>query len=291
MKIKLIANPIAGGDAVGKIESAALRMRSLGHEVDLCLTGARGDAQRFARDARNEGYDRIVAAGGDGTLNEVINGLVPSSIPLAFLPLGTTNVFALEAGIPFDTEGACDVALNAEPRPVSLGVAGETRFILMAGIGPDAEAVYRVSGRLKRLTGKFAYVLSAFKVFFRSPPSPFDVTLDDDSTFRAYGAVLGNSRLYGGRFSVTPRASLVEEGLDVTLFVNPGRLPLLRSVFAVAIGKELDMPLGRRLKASRLHAEGEDVHVQIDGDAFGRLPLSFRSTFGEISLVIPPHTS
>jgi len=290
MKIKLIANPIAGGDAVGKIESAALRMRSFGHEVDLCLTGARGDAQRFAQDARIEGYDRIVAAGGDGTLNEVINGLVPSSVPLAFLPLGTTNVFALEAGIPFDIDGACDVALNAEPRPVSLGVADETRFLLMAGIGPDAEAVYHVSGRLKRLTGKFAYVVSAFKVFFGSPPPPFNVILDDGSTFQAYGGVLGNCRLYGGRFTVTPDASLDEQPFDATFFLRSGRIPLLRCVLAVASGKRLAAPFVSRFRASALRMEGENVHVQIDGDYFGRLPLAFRSTFGEISLVMPSGT-
>jgi len=97
MKIKLIANPIAGGNALAKIRIAREFLEFHGCTVDLCLTGARGDAGKAAAAAKTEGFDRIIAAGGDGTLNEVLNGLAPSTIPLAILPLGTTNVFALEA--------------------------------------------------------------------------------------------------------------------------------------------------------------------------------------------------
>ncbi|MEZ4484638.1 MAG: acylglycerol kinase family protein [Syntrophotaleaceae bacterium] len=99
-----------------------------GATVDLTLTEKRGDAIEAAAAAKQAGFDRIVAAGGDGTLNEVINGLAPSPIPLAFIPFGTTNVFALEVGIPFDVEQACAVALGGQPRPVCLGLAGDTRF-------------------------------------------------------------------------------------------------------------------------------------------------------------------
>ncbi len=167
MKIKLIANPVAGRQALLKIRNAENCLRQCGADVDLTLTRARGDARAAAADARRNGFDRVVAAGGDGTLNEVINGLAPSPIPLAFLPLGTVNVFALEAGIPFAVEAACRIALEGDVRPICLGWAGDTRFLLMAGIGFDAEVVYGINLRLKRLAGKLAYLAGGFTAFWR----------------------------------------------------------------------------------------------------------------------------
>ena len=94
MRIKLIANPVSGGDARSRIQLARKTLQSLGAEVELSLTTARGDARRAASQAVSAGYDRIVAAGGDGTLNEVVNGVASPELPIAFLPLGTVNVFA-----------------------------------------------------------------------------------------------------------------------------------------------------------------------------------------------------
>jgi len=289
MNIMLIANPIAGGDARRKIEQARACLERRGCNVDLILTAARGDARRAAVAARAGGVDRIVVAGGDGTLNEVVNGLAPSAIPLAFLPLGTTNVFALEAGIPFEIERACAIAVEGEPRRVCLGRAGQTRFLLMAGIGFDAEVVYRVSGRLKRLAGKAAYLASALGALAGGAPPPIEVVREDGTVIRGYGAILGNGRLYGGRFSLTPDASLDEDCLDVCVFLLPGRLSLLRSAVTVAVGGRLGPPVARMFKASSVTVRGEGVPVQIDGDHLGRLPMSFRALPGELVMVLPNH--
>ena len=285
--LKLIANPVAGRNARAQIEQAVSWFRKRGVTVNLTLTGARGDAHRAAAEARAGDFERIVAAGGDGTLNEVINGLVPSPIPLAFLPLGTTNVFALEAGIPFELEKACRIALEGEPLPVCLGAADDHRFLLMASAGPDAEAVYAVSGGLKRLTGKFAYLASAAQVLLARAPRPIVVTTDEGETIPCYGAVVSNGRLYGGRFTIAPAASLQEEALDVCLLLRPGRLPLLRAAGALARGLPLAPPVARTFKTRQLHLQGEAVPVQIDGDYFGRLPLTLRAVSGELRMVLP----
>jgi YegS/Rv2252/BmrU family lipid kinase len=289
MNIKLIANPIAGGNARNRIRQAREYLELRGCTVDLTLTAARGDARNAAAAAREMGFDRVLAAGGDGTLNEVVNGLAPSEIPLAFLPLGTTNVFALEAGIPFDIEAACAIALEGAPRRVCLGRAGETRFLLMAGIGFDAEVVYRVSGRLKRWAGKAAYLASALGALAGGPPPPIEVIREDGSIVRGYGAILGNGRLYGGRFSVTPDASLEEGCLDVCVFLRPGRLPLLRSAVTVATGGRIGHAEAQMFKATSVTVRGEGVPVQIDGDHLGRLPMTFRALPGELVLVLPNH--
>ena len=288
MKIKLIANPIAGGNALASIRRAQEYLVFHGCSVELSLTGARGDARKAAAEAKNAGFDRIVAAGGDGTLNEVINGLAPSAIPLAFLPLGTTNVFALEAGIPFDVEQACAIALDGSPQPVCLGLAGETRFLLMASAGFDADVVYRVSGRLKRWTGKFAYLASGLRRLAGPLSAPIEVVREDGSTVCGYHVILGNGRLYGGRFSVTPDASLAEEALDVCVFLKKGRLPLLRCAAKIAAGRRLARPDAETFKARSVIVRGEGVPVQIDGDHLGRLPMTFRALSDELVLVLPP---
>ncbi len=290
MKIKLIANPVAGGDAGQKIDRAVNWLGNQGHDVELFLTTARGDASEAARKARQEGVDRVIAAGGDGTLNEVINGLAPSSIPLAFVPLGTTNVFALEANIPFDTEAACRIAVEGEPRPVCLGMAGETRFILMAGVGYDAETVYRVDTRLKRRTGKFAYLVSALKVLWSGPFSPIELETEDGRVLRGYNLIVSNGRFYGGRFSITPQASLLAEQLDACLFLQPGRWSFLCSMLKIACNRTLSHPEVEMLRVKELKVRNGGVPVQIDGDFHGWLPMTFKASPGELVMVLPEGT-
>jgi YegS/Rv2252/BmrU family lipid kinase len=287
MKVKLIANPVAGGDARSKIDRAVAWLRDSGAVVDLFLTEKRGDALQAARIAKGSGYDRIIAAGGDGTLNEVINGLVPSALPLAFIPFGTTNVFALEVGIPFDVEQACAVALRGQPRPVCLGMAGDTRFLLMAGIGFDAEVVAGVSLTLKRRVGKLAYLVSSLAVLLRSGLDTVEVVDEQGRHYQGSSAIIGNGRYYGGRFFITPAASLQEDTFEVCLFRSRGRLGFLRSMIKVAFGRPLSEMEVWRFKARELAFAGSKAAVQLDGDYHGRLPMTFRAAFGELTLVYP----
>ncbi|APG27838.1 hypothetical protein A7E78_08320 [Syntrophotalea acetylenivorans] len=287
MKIKLIANPVAGGDARNKIDCAVACLQSAGATVDLVLTEKRNDAMQAAIAAKSAGFDRIIAAGGDGTLNEVINGLAPSAIPLAFIPFGTTNVFALEVGIPFDVEQACAVALRGHPRPVCLGLAGDTRFLLMAGIGFDAEVVAGVSLPLKRRVGKLAYLVSSLKVLLRSVPGIIEAVDEQGRRYQGSSAVIGNGRYYGGRFSITPEASLQDDTLEVCLFRRRGRLGFLYSMLKVAFGRPLTEREVWRFKGRELTFAGSKAAVQLDGDYHGRLPMTFRAVFGELTLIYP----
>ena len=287
--LKFIANPIAGGDSRKKIVRAQEYFTRQGYQVDITLTTARGDAEQAGRAARDGGYERVVAAGGDGTLNEVVNGLTPSAIPLAFIPLGTTNVFALEVGIPFNVEEACAIALQGTVEDVCIGRAGEKNFLLMAGVGFDAEAVYRVSSGLKRHTGKFAYLVSALSALVQ-PSFPLQVELEDGRSLQAYNAIISNARLYGGRFSITPQASLKEDRLDVCLFKKPGRWRLLRYAATVATGQPLNSADVEMLQCRSLAVNGDRMPVQIDGDYLGRLPMTFNVLSGQLRMVLPQST-
>lgn len=286
MQIKLIANPIAGGDARPKIELLCRHFTERGHHVDLFLTAKRGDAEAAARSAAREGYTRIVAAGGDGTLNEVINGLAPSTIPLAFIPLGTVNVLALEIGLPFALLAAAEVAVSGVPTPVCLGQAGERKFLLMAGIGFDAQVVRAVDSQLKRRIGRFAYVVGGLKALCRWQPPRLTVTLADNSVQKAEGVIIGNGRLYGGRFSLTPHARLSDATFEVLLLRRASRLALLRAALGALRHRPPAAEAGTLLRTTRLSITGA-ASIQIDGDDFGDLPCDFATLPGAITLVFP----
>lgn len=286
MKLKLIANPVAGGDARGKIEQAVACLQAGGATVDLTLTAKRGDATQAAAAAKQAGFDRIIAAGGDGTLNEVINGLAPSAIPLAFIPFGTANVFALEVGLPFDVEQACVVALGGRPQPVCLGLAGDTRFLLMAGVGFDAEVVAGVSLGLKRRVGKLAYLVSALAVWLRFAGDTIEVVDEQGRRYEGTSAVIGNGRYYGGRFSITPQASLLDDALEVCLF-RRGRFGFLCSMLKIVLGRPLSEDEAWRFRGRWLAVSGSKAAVQLDGDPYGCLPENFSAAFGDLTLVYP----
>lgn len=285
MRLCLIANPVSGGDAGSRIAHAKEWFETRGHSVELLLTEHSGDAETFAAQVKEQGFDRIVAAGGDGTLNEVINGLVPSPIPLAFLPLGTTNVFALEAGIPFQLEQACQTALEGTPRQVTLGVANNKYFLLMISAGFDAIAVHRVNLGLKRRIGKSAYVFSALASLFNTPLPAFEVINDDGQSRPACQILVGNGRLYGGRFSITPRASLFASELEVCQVSPMSRLRFIVTLVALLGG--LTPPGVVRFSTTQMQLNGQGVPLQLDGDSSGFLPCTVTVKPGDIQLVFP----
>lgn len=287
MQIKLIANPVAGGNARPQIEELCRYFADQGHDVDLCLTERRGDAEAAARSARAQGHTRIVAAGGDGTLNEVINGLAPSTIPLAFIPLGTVNVLALEIGLPFDLLAAAEVAVRGVPTSVCLGQAGERKFLLMAGIGFDAEVVRAVDSRLKRRIGRFAYVVAGLKVLRRWRAPRLTVSLSDGSVRPAGSVIIGNGRLYGGSFSLTPHARLADETFEVLLLRRASRWALLQTALDALLQRPPAPRVGALLRTTKLTISG-DAAIQVDGDDLGDLPCEFTALPAALSLVLPP---
>lgn len=286
-RVKFIANPAAGNGARKKIEKARKYLCDAGIEVDLTITTGRGEAEKAAAKAKNGDYDRILAAGGDGTMNEVINGLAPSHIPLGFLPLGTTNVLALELAIPFDVEKSCHIFLHGETRTVNTGDAGGRRFLMMASAGIDAEAVYRVSLILKRWTGKLAYIISMLQVFSQGRSRLISLTRDDGTVVEGNTVIISNGKLYGGAFPIAPDANLEESLLDVCVFKKIQLLNLIKNLLRVARGKELRASDVVRFKVESVLVEGQNVPVQLDGDYCGQLPMRFLACPNELRLIVP----
>lgn len=287
MRLKFIANPVAGRGAKSKVAKVVERLRWDGHAVDLYWTSVAGDAQAAAREAAQGPYDRVLAGGGDGTLNEVFNGLAGSSMPLAFIPLGTTNVLALELGLPREPVAAGKLAVEGIPTPVCNGKVGDHRFLLMAGIGFDAEAVRLVDLGLKRRAGKLAYVISALQAWWKNGDRPILLQDETGRLRTGFGAIVCKSRCYGGRFVVTPGASLFSDRLDICLILRPGRWTLLRLALDIALGRVPGPPWAEQLQACTLQVSGAKAPVQVDGDYLGETPVCLSVEADAVRLILP----
>jgi diacylglycerol kinase (ATP) len=289
--IILICNPAAKGMSKGKIEQACRLLEQKDYDVELLFTKQRGEAGQLAEDAVKRAPSVIIAAGGDGTFNEVANGIAGSEIPMAILPLGTTNVLAKELGIPDSVEGALAVALNNKPKSVSLGRIAIVRdaspvsryFILMAGVGFDGKTVYGINETFKKISGKGAYLFSGVKTLLRFDPDELAVTVDG-KTYTAYSLIVGNASKYGGHFRVTPDVRLIDPILHVCLFKRKKRIDTFRYVLGIVTGSHLRFADVEYLKATQIQVKGH-AHIQIDGDYFGMTPAEISVVPNALRLV------
>ncbi len=274
----VIYNPAARRASERKIARATEYLKGKGFAVELLRTEKTGHAMQLAADALKKAPRLIIAAGGDGTVNEVINGIVRSDTPLGVLPLGTTNVLAKELDIPEDICGALETALASSPKRVSLGMIETGResnyaarfFCLMAGIGLDGKAVYDVNAALKKVSGKAAYILSGIRNIMGYSPEKLTFAVDGKE-YSCYSAVIGKASKYGGNFKVTPDASLLDPSLFVCLFQGGRRRDLLKYAIGVIRGRHLAYRDVVYLKAKEIEVWG-NAHIQIDGDYLGLTP-------------------
>ena len=296
MNVNLIVNPIAGNKALRSIKNIEDLLNKKA-SLTTFITQKKGDAELFAKQISSQfsvpSSQLIIVAGGDGTFNEVINGILSSkesaakkkTVPLAFIPLGTTNVLAKELNIPENVEKAVHLALTGAAKKISLGRINGRYFALMAGIGFDGEAVLRAKDSMKKISGKEAYIFSGINALIKYKPSLIEVKTSE-GTFTGYTAVVGKAKCYGGNFHVTPQASLTEPLLDLCLFKGKTRKDLVRFIIGVIRERHLNFNDVFYGKFSELEiTSNEEVHVQIDGDYFGTLPAKIDVVKDAISLV------
>ena len=306
--ILIILNPAAG---LGRRRAARLRrvvaaLAEHGCDVVVRETRARGDAERLARTAE-PGFDLIVAAGGDGTVNEIVNGVYPASRPIAVLPLGTGNVLANEIGLPRRPADLARVIAQAPPLPIWPGRAGGRLFVAMTGVGFDAEVLGALDEQLKRRLGKLAFVWAIFRCLCRYRSREF-VVCADGGAVRAASAIITKGRLYAGRFMIAPAADLADPVLHAVLFRRAGRLAALRYLGATMLGvlhhlpdvtilraRELSVAVAEPGPAKSGFAESGSAEsgsaeprlVQIDGEIAGRLPITLEIAEQPLWLVQP----
>jgi len=289
--VLLILNPIAGRRRRGLVDAVVGRVRAEGWTVDVVETTAEGDACRLAETCDAGRYKVIAVAGGDGTINEVVNGLSRRSataLPLAIVPLGTANVLAHELGLGFDPRAVAHTMTAGRELLVWPGEANGSEmragpprcFSLMAGVGFDAKVVAGVAAPLKRRWGRSAYVWRSLVETLCYRPVRYAVEVDGEA-YEAASVIVTRARHYAGPYVVAPEAALDEPLLHVCLFERWGRMHALRFGAALLMGALPRTPgyrvlTGRRVRISVADDAGERRRqpVQIDGDDALTLPVS-----------------
>jgi diacylglycerol kinase (ATP) len=295
-RLLVVFNPTAGRRRQGRLAATLRHLESAGCDLALRETTARGDAERFAREAaaltNGAAADLFVVAGGDGTINEAVNGLIAArnGVPLpalAVVPLGTANVLAQEIGLSTAPAAiARDIAAGL-PRAIHIGSANGRCFTMMAGVGFDAHVVAGVSPALKRRLGKLAYVLESLRQLFRFGFPRYRVTIDG-SVHDAASVIVAKGHFYGGRFVCAPEARLEAPEFQVCLFERGGRWNAIRYALALALGRLPRLGDYRIVSGRSVVIEGPPGDpVQGDGDIIARLPVCIELVSQPLRVVVP----
>jgi YegS/Rv2252/BmrU family lipid kinase len=288
VRICVIFNPAARGN---KARHFRRQLDAIGPQCALKATAATGDARRLAAEAVGEGYDLITAAGGDGTVNEVLNGIgdAPNGFDrarLGVLPLGTVNVFARELKIPLRLERAWEVLRRGNETKIDLprvefsanGKNTRRYFAQLAGAGLDARAIELVDWRHKKKVGPLAYVIAGLKAL-RETKTKIMAREDARPTgqnFTGELILVGNGKFYGGPFEIFPRADLRDGMLDVCVLPRINWLALLRCAPGFIARRKLPEKLVRRFRAAEFELSGDaTASFELDGELAGNLPANF----------------
>jgi diacylglycerol kinase (ATP) len=288
-RIAVIYNPNAGRvrERQAAVDRFAHLLREAGRWVDVCPTEQPLHATALARRAVASGCDLVVAHGGDGTMNEVLQAVVGTPVTLGFWPGGTANVLAAEIGFPERVDEVVQRIVTGRAIAATVGKANERHFLLMAGIGLDAGVVAGVDPDLKRRLGKGAFGVAALQYIYRWQLEPFRVTLPDGEEFEARFLVAGNAGTYGGGFRLTPEAGLTDPCLDLCIFSAEARFDYLRAAAAAVVGAHRNLAGVTYRKVERARVTGEfPIPVHLDGEVAGHLPLTLEAVPAAVQLLV-----
>lgn len=296
MRICVIFNPTAKGE---KAKQFRQHLEIIGAECALKQTVAAGGARPLAAQAVKEGFETIVAAGGDGTLNEVINGMgdVPDGFErarLGVLPLGTVNVFAKELGLPMGLKQSFQVLRDGKEMKIDLpqveclvkGRPERRYFAQLAGAGLDARAIELVDWDLKKKLGPLAYVWAGMAAL-RATASQITATNGTESATGEL-VLVGNGRFYGGRYRLFPKADLRDGLLEVCVFHKANWITLVRCAGLFFAGAELPAGVAKCFRAETLSlGSPSPTPMEVDGENIGHLPATFSIQQKKLRVVAP----
>lgn len=293
--VVVIVNPAAGS---GRAVRAAARLRhaALAAGAEMRVSTAPGDVERLAREAAAAGISRIVAVGGEGTVQEVANGLAGApATAVGIVPGGNGNDLARALGLPREPLAALAVALDCAPRAIDLGMvrsaAGERRFVAAGGTGFDAGVATRMAGaRAWWQRGRLGYLLTTLDELRHHRNAAVRMTLDG-SELAIDGPILfaafANSAFYGGGMQIAPQA-LPDDGLlDLCLVGDLSRLEALRQLPGLYRGAHVTHPAVTMRRFRSLRIEGEAAPVHLDGEPHGRLPVHVEVLPGALRVAAP----
>lgn len=303
----LIHNPNAGYNGAArrrKLDVARKILSSGGIQAELEETSGPGHATEIARRAMAQGRQLVIACGGDGTINEVVNGLADGQnghrVPMALLPGGTANVLAKEIGLPWDIAAAAKELVVGAVREVALGSATPVKepskkryFMSVAGAGPDGMIVYSIDLDLKARVGILAYWWQGAREVFRYKYQHFRVVTGNDRLDVSL-VVVGRTKHYGGPFRITTEADLYSDEFELMGLETKSGLKYLSYLPTLWLGKLRGQDGVHFWKANRIVCEPlneNPVYAQVDGEPLARLPVEFRIVPRALKLLVPPDSA
>jgi diacylglycerol kinase (ATP) len=289
MRVLIIANPIAGrGQTERQVREFADLLESCGHDVEIHVTARAGEAEERAR-SLDTNLDRLVVAGGDGTMNEVLNGLAdPSQIPILHFPTGTANQLALTLQLPGDHEQLAKCLEQGVNRRIDMGIAGDRRFLLLVSAGFDAKVAEEVRKCRGSSLGYTGYMLPILKAASAHKPARLRIVVDGRQEITGYNVMVLKVRRYGGLFVFADHASLDSGSFEICVF-REGTIGWL-CLYALAglTGKASDFPGLIRTTGRKVRIESESaVPVEIDGDHFGETPIDIELQPAVVPFIVP----
>jgi diacylglycerol kinase (ATP) len=303
-KAILIYNPVSGrrrSRRLVEIETAGKILSDAGMAIDFAPTFDPGSGTTIARQAVAQKFDLVIACGGDGTVNEIVNGLAGSTVPMGLLPAGTANILAKELGIPWNIPAAARLIPASTPRRIALGCIGPLPqngespvvaryFLCVGGSGPDGAIVNGVDSKLKKRIGTFAYWVEGMRQLF-TYKFPIMRIESRERTVDATIVVVGRTAEYGGPFRITDGASLYEDSFEIVAFSTQSRLRYLFALPLLYLGKlrgVRGISAWKTADATCTPLAGGTLYAQLDGEPVGALPLRFRVVPDALTLLVPP---
>lgn len=289
MRISIIANPIAGGGR-GAARSARLEqlLRLRGHSVDRYLTTKAGDARQRASELM-PATELVIAVGGDGTLNEIINGLRdPAALAVTQLPMGTANIVAREFRLPFSCDELAEQVENFQIRMLDLPTLNGRRFIAISSSGLDAAVVREVTRSRKGKLGFLGYPLPLLRCLQSFTPSRMEITIDGQ-THHGTQVFVGNIRTYAGFFQITDRAQPDSGLLDICIVPNGGKtklMSLLWSGWRRTVSQRRDI-IYRQGRTVRIESAQQPCPIEVDGDDYGDTPADITLQPRSLAFAVP----
>jgi len=293
----LIYNPAAGrlrGTSRARLDRAAQILERAGHAISMSPTTGPGTAGDMARQAIAAGAEFIVAAGGDGTINEALDGVANTQVPLGILPAGTANVLATEIGLPRSLERAATLMAECVAKRIAIGRLDcgpkPRHFLCMAGVGFDANIVYNLSAGLKQRLGKAAYWVGGFSQAIGRFPE-FHVEIDGAIREACSFALISRVRNYGGDFEIAENIGLLDSCFEMVLFRGQTSFPYFKYLFGLTTGRLAGMRGVSFLKAQCIRVsdpEDRRIYIQVDGESAGHLPARVSLVPDAVTLLVPP---
>lgn len=284
----IVCNPVSGrGQGARAAQEVVAGLQQRGVAAELFETAARGDAFTRLR-SLEEGIDLIVSVGGDGTLREVLEGLVDTEIPVGILPFGTANVVAAQLGLPRDVHHHVEILLRKRTTRIDAARVNGHLSVLVTGVGFDGLAVKDVEEHRRGPITKLSYVSAVLRTLGAYRPPRLRVELDDRRLPGEYGLVMiGNTQHYGGILHLAEETRIDDGRFEVYLFPEGTRLELFRAlvrgVFRRLPGGAVTMHQARRVRVE----SDEPVPYQVDGDLGGTTPVELEVAPNQYRLVIP----